>query len=155
MEFSVPCHCCLWLAQLGIFKLITETLRNEHCYYVWLILWSCFDAICIVKSAIKIYIWLDLRLHYTFLSFGDLVVILKYLSFYTNGVSVISSKGLWRNKIGHKWDMRNFWGEGVQNENVLWETLKISLLPCKCCSFYYYFFGFNGQACRRRDRKQW
>jgi len=21
-SFSVPCHCCLWLAQLGIFKLI-------------------------------------------------------------------------------------------------------------------------------------
>jgi len=49
-SFLVPWYCCLWLAQLGIFKLINQSvdswsclpnvdvfpLRNEHCYYVFI-----------------------------------------------------------------------------------------------------------------------
>jgi len=71
-SFSVPFHCCLWLAQLGIFKLNDPSLISStklDCLFLMnkQTLLSCLDWYCeaaliqsVLWKALYKYIWLDL-----------------------------------------------------------------------------------------------
>jgi len=75
-SFSVPCHCCLWLAQLGIFKWINQSViplissTKRGCFSTKKqTLLLCFDWYCeaasmqsILWKALYKYTWLDIAI---------------------------------------------------------------------------------------------